>query len=243
VLTVTGAKPGTPFWLVLGQSLSAGWHAKIDDNIDLAAPRLVDGYANGWRITPAATSFKVQLTWVPQRVVYAALTVSVVAAVLCLALLGVTRRPRRRAGQATGSGAPPAVEELPALDGPLAGTARLGPLPIGLLVLGTLVVGAMIANPLAGAVTAVATLVAAVVPRGRVLLRLATVGALLASAGYVLQVQARYALPVNGDWVAQLSKVATLSWLSVLFLGADCALALLHLRASRRGGTPAGGAP
>ncbi|MBL7493900.1 DUF3367 domain-containing protein [Frankia sp. AgB1.9] len=228
VLSVTGAKPGQPFWLVLGQSLSAGWHGKIDDNTDLAAPQLIDGYANGWRVNPTSDSFKVQLTWTPQRVVYASLTVSVVSAVLCLALLGVTGRRRRRAGW------PRTPADLPRLDSPFAATQRIGLPQVGLLVLGLLAVGTLIVNPVAGAVTAAVTLVAALAPRGRVLLRAGAVGALLVSVAYVLQVQARYHLPVNGDWVSQFSKVATLSWLAVLFLGADGALTVLQGRAARR---------
>jgi hypothetical protein len=230
VLSVTGAKPGQPFWLVLGQSLSAGWHARIDDNVDLPAPRLIDGYANGWRVNPTEASFKVQLTWTPQRVVYASLTVSVIAAVLCLALLGVTGRRRRRAGW------PRTPADLPRLDSPLAATSRLGVVQVGLLVVVTLAVGTFIVNPVAGAVTAAVTLVAALAPRGRVLLRAGAVGVLLISVAYVLEVQARYHLPVNGDWVAQFSKVATLSWLAVLFLGADAALAVLRDRDARRPG-------
>jgi len=232
VLTVSGATPGRPFWLVFGESLSAGWHAKIDDKTDLAAPRLVDGYANGWRITPTSGTFKVQLTWTPQRVVFAALAVSVVSAVLCLALLGVTARRRRRAGW------PRTPVDMPLLDRPFSVAPRIGLPRAALLAAGALAIGTFVVNPVAGAVTAVVALVAALVPRGRVLLRVASVGALLASVGYVLEVQARYHLPVNGDWVAQFSKVATLSWLAVLFLGADGALALLHGHAAHRvGGT------
>ena len=53
-------------------------------------------------------------------------------------------------------------------------------------------------------------------------------------AAYVIEVQARYDLPVNGSWVSQFDRVATVSWLAVLFLGADATLALLHGRAGRR---------
>jgi len=228
VMNVTGAKPGTPFWLVLGQSLSPGWHGKIDENTDIGAPRLVDGYANGWRIDPESTSFKIQLTWTPQRVVFAALTVSVVTVVLCLALLGVTARRRRKAGW------PAPTPDLPLLDRPFAATPRLPLRQVLLLVLGTAAIGAFIASPAAGAAAAAATLLAAVLPRGRVLLRAGSVAALAGSALYVIEVQVRYNLPVNGSWVSEFDKVATVSWLAVLLLGADAALALLHARATRR---------
>ena len=45
---VTGATPGEPFWLVLGQSYNPGWTATVDGD-DLGEPVLVDGFANGWR--------------------------------------------------------------------------------------------------------------------------------------------------------------------------------------------------
>ncbi|WP_458367871.1 DUF7402 domain-containing protein, partial [Frankia nepalensis] len=225
VINVTGAKPGTPFWLVLGQSLSPGWHATVDENTSLDEPQLVDGYANGWRIDPPRDNFKIQITWIPQRVVFAALTVSVVAVVLCLALLGVTGRRRR------GTVIP---RDLPRLDRPFAATPRLGLRQVVPLVVGALAVGAFIVSPVAGVITAAATLVAAVVPRGRVVLRVGSVAALAASVAYVVQVQVRYGLPVNGSWVAQFDRVAVVSWLAVLFLGADAALALLHGQAARR---------
>jgi hypothetical protein len=228
VLNVTGAKPGTPFWLVLGESLSAGWKAKINDNTNLAAPSLVDGYANGWLVNPPASSFKVQLTWTPQRVVLASLAVSAITVVLCLALLGVTGRRRRR------SGWPRTRVDLPSLIHPTHGMPRLPLSQVGLLVVGTFAIATVISNVTAGLVTAAVTLVAALIPRGRLLLRVASVGALLVSALYVIEVQVRYSLPVNGSWVAQFSHVATLSWLAVLFLGADGALALLHGRATTR---------
>jgi hypothetical protein len=91
-LRVTGATPGQPFWLVLGQSHNAGWHASGD----LGPPKLVDGYANGWLVRPtSAAPMDVTLTWTPQRGVDIALVVSALGLLLCLALS--VRRPFRRA--------------------------------------------------------------------------------------------------------------------------------------------------
>ncbi len=47
---------GKPFWLVLGQSHSEGWKAEVSGSKgadgSLGAPRLVNGYANGWLVDP-----------------------------------------------------------------------------------------------------------------------------------------------------------------------------------------------
>ena len=60
-LTVSGARKGTPFWLVLGESNNAGWEATVDGK-DIGGSTLVDGYANGWLVEPPSGSFYVTLT-------------------------------------------------------------------------------------------------------------------------------------------------------------------------------------
>jgi hypothetical protein len=244
---VSGAHPGTPFWLVLGESLSAGWKATVNGR-DVGAARLVDGYANGWRITPGAATLTVQLTWTPQRIVRIALGLSAAAVVATLALLLVTTLRRRRAaapgappdGPDAGAGGP----DLPIAD-PLRGAgarvpARLAA-PIALAVgLGATVV----VNPAAGTVVAMLTLVALVTTRGRLLLRIAPPLCLAGSALYVLEVVGRYSLPSSGSWVANFTRVATLSWLAVLLLTADLVVTAATGRAARRAGTAAtGGEP
>ena len=71
-ITVTGAQAGTPFWLVLGQSENKGWEASVDGH-SIGGSTLVDGYANGWLVTPANGTVKVHLTWTPQRTVWGSL--------------------------------------------------------------------------------------------------------------------------------------------------------------------------
>ena len=94
LLQVEGAT--SPYWLILGQSLSAGWHLRDDAGLDHGPPRLVDGFANGWLVAPddaARTSFR--LVWAPQRTVWIGLWASVMAALACLL---VAIRGRRDSG-------------------------------------------------------------------------------------------------------------------------------------------------
>ncbi|MDQ1635934.1 MAG: arabinofuranan 3-O-arabinosyltransferase, partial [Frankiaceae bacterium] len=96
-LRVTGATPGQPFWLVLGQSRSPGWTAKAVGLGNLGEPQLVDGYANGWLVTPTkAGDLDVALSWTPQRKVWIGLGVSAVALLVVLALAFWPRNRRAR---------------------------------------------------------------------------------------------------------------------------------------------------
>ncbi|HUY23268.1 MAG TPA: alpha-(1-_3)-arabinofuranosyltransferase family protein [Acidimicrobiales bacterium] len=90
--------PTRPFWMVLGESTNAGWHAITGTGADLGPPQLVDGYANGWLVTPATAGHDmvIMLQWTPQRLVSASLVVSGVSLALCLALGCLPRRWRAR---------------------------------------------------------------------------------------------------------------------------------------------------
>jgi hypothetical protein len=226
---VAGAKPGVPFWLVLGQSLSPGWTATAAGR-DAGAPVLVDGYANGWQIVPTAASFTVELRWTPQRTVWAALAVSAVAVAASLTVLAVLRRRRRRSPASRPAGAPePDLPrwESPWAPGPTPGWRRAAPVALGAAAVGTVLV-----NPLAGLLVAAAALLGSTTRRGRIVLRLGPAVCLAVSAVYVLEVQARFDLPTTGEWVATFDKVATLSWLAVLLLAADVAVAAVVDRAA-----------
>ena len=82
---VTGAQPGTPFWLVLGQSQNTGWEATIDGKTP-GDSTLVNGYANGWLVNPARANFSVTFDWTPQRQVWIAIWISAAAVLLCIFL-------------------------------------------------------------------------------------------------------------------------------------------------------------
>jgi hypothetical protein len=74
------------------------------DGRDLGESQLVDGYANGWLVTPKGSGpITVKLEWVPQKVVRIGLLLSVLGALACLAIIGVAQvrvRRRRKAARA-----------------------------------------------------------------------------------------------------------------------------------------------
>ena len=93
-------------WLVLGQSLNAGWQAKLDGQ-DLGRGRLIDGLANAWFI-PAGETGTVTLEWTPQRLVNWALGISALAVLVAMVLAGRGRRdqPHPQAPRSDGPSRP-----------------------------------------------------------------------------------------------------------------------------------------
>ena len=92
------SEASAPFWLVLGQSLSDGWKATVRGGPSLGAPTLIDGFANGWLVDPGLTgaTFTVDITWAPQKIVWAGLAISSPWFIgLCLCALVVAWRRRR----------------------------------------------------------------------------------------------------------------------------------------------------
>ena len=87
---VTATGGDGPFWLVLGQSYSDGWRLGLDGGtVDGAttdiAPTLIDGFANGWLVTPTGEGpVGLRLRWAPQRLVRLGLCLSLLAAMGCL---------------------------------------------------------------------------------------------------------------------------------------------------------------
>jgi arabinofuranan 3-O-arabinosyltransferase len=104
---VSTAPGATPFDLILGESINRGWTATVDGGPGLGAPVLIDSFANGWRVNPAAIAaavhggtLTVHLTWTPQKTADWAVFVSAVGIIGCLvlAIWPVRRRRRRRHG-------------------------------------------------------------------------------------------------------------------------------------------------
>jgi len=237
-LNVTGATPGKPFWLVLGEGLNAGWHATVAGR-DQGAPQLIDGYANGWLVTPKASSFGVSLAWTPQNLVWKALGISgatLLASAVVITGGGARSRRRRRASPDAGEPVSmPAAEPLtnrrlsPALAVPIA--AVIG------------VVGLILVDPVAGLLTGLAALIGLTVPYGRIVMRIGSATFLTVAAVYVIQVQLRYEVAISGNWVQTFSGMAMISWMPVLLLAADTAVAAAQRRFAVGGPDPGPAGP
>jgi hypothetical protein len=210
---VSGAMPGEPFWLVLGESYNDGWAASIDGT-KLAAPELVDGFANGWQVVPEDESFVVDLRFAPQRRVDLGIGLSVVAAAVCLLL--TIRRPRAAVI------APPSLAEPYSrvlafrYEGalPTVRTAVLTGIGVGLL-------SFLVAGPAVGLVVGVAAGVGARHETFRRWLLLASPAALGVAALYVLYIQVRHAPEPSFEWPIEMHRVHPLGWLAILLLVAD----------------------
>ncbi|MHB8330361.1 MAG: discoidin domain-containing protein, partial [Acidimicrobiales bacterium] len=133
------------FWLVLGESLNAGWQATVGGGSSLGPSQLVDGFANGWLVrTPGATAgaprtLSVTVRWTPQEPVDVALAVSLGAGAVCLVLaLWPRRRWVRRARHAPAPVGAVAENDpelgSPRLVSPLISAGAAPPWPLALVV-------------------------------------------------------------------------------------------------------------
>ncbi len=259
-----------PFFLVLGQSINAGWKASVlgggsTGTRGLGTPLLVDGFANGWRIDPSTLAgavhdgtLTVSLVWQPQRRVDVALLVSLAAIIACLILVFVPvrrRRHRRRSNSGptvdrdtvvTGVVPTPATADgpdRPMLAVPFRSGAPRATVPVALVtgVVAGVVAGA-ITSLLPGAAVAVATAVVLLVPRLRVVLGLAAIAGILAAGAYVALHQHAAQVPPGGNWTLSFGTAAELAWAGVVFLGADAVVEVVLRRNAGTGpGEPAGG--
>ncbi len=189
---VSGAT--APFWMVLGQSHSPGWHANVVGGHGLGKPQLVDGYANGWLVTPTADEFDIAMEWTPQKQVWASLWISLLAAIGCLVIIGLTARRRYLAAANSTADAEDAdIDVAWTWAAPSVGKAWVAPLLAGTL-------AAITVAPWAG--LAVAALIALTewkpTWRRYVLALPATI--LLVCGIYIVVQQARHHYPAVFEW-------------------------------------------
>ena len=200
-----------PSWLVLEQSWNAGWTAATD-GVDLGAPVLIDGYANGWLLDPGDTDRSIVFEWTPQRGVLLALWFSLLAGLGVIALLAWTRR------------AP-----MPAGLGEPVDPGRPNRWRSSALVPAALI--ALVAF-LAGPVVALGALGVLVVNRRRPWVALAVV--LVAggiTAGWIVAAEWHYDYPPGPDWPSRFGWTAPLVWLAV---AAVCVVAIMPGGVRRR---------
>jgi arabinofuranan 3-O-arabinosyltransferase len=203
---------GAPFWLVLGQSASAGWEANTTSG-SVAPRQLVDGFANGWLITPKGPgSMELSLRWTPQRFVWIGFAVSAVAVLACVALVVLSWRRRRRGVAPEVADVADPLADRPTFLGQMAHpTAVPSSTAVVALAVGAAVATAFFSRPWIGIVVGLATFAAARLTRGRILL---VAGAPVALA------------------LARMTRFDDLAWLAVALLAAD--LVTGWVRARRR---------
>jgi hypothetical protein len=222
-LRISGAAPGQPFWLVLGESNNAGWKASVAGHA--VGSTLVDGYANGWLVVPNASSFDVTLEWTPQRTVWVSLAISGVTLVLCL-VLALWRRRRRDDGvrSAAFDGEVRVGTPLVAPGGGVGFRAAL------LVAVGAGLVGAVVARWWVGAI--IGALVAAVLlrPRLRPLLSFGAPACVAFVTMYVVVQQYRHRYPYGWLWVEHSLRIANVVWFAVLLLVADALVEIVQTR-------------
>ncbi|CAB5001409.1 unannotated protein [freshwater metagenome] len=216
-MKITNATPSEPLWIVLGQSQSAGWSASIDGE-SLGASKLVDGYANGWRLTPTSKSFVVTMKWQPQGVVNKALVLSLLAVLACLIL--AIWNPRRRSL----STADYVDDGEAVLVAPWHARRRPTALRASFSVGSVLLIGSLVAGPLVGITAALFVLVACLWPPLRALVALAPSACLAAAGIYIAWRQMRVGVPPTFEWPLGFTRVHLLGWSAVVFLVADSIL-------------------
>jgi arabinofuranan 3-O-arabinosyltransferase len=227
---VTGAVPGQPFWLVLGESNSAGWRATVDDQH--GSSKLVDGYANGWLISPAHGSFTVTLEWTPQRTVWIALAISAAALLLCVALVILWRKRRTSIDSPDLDGTVEFASPFARPDGRAGGTVAMGTVVVTAVVAG--LAGAVLARWWVGLLAGVLTAAALLRPRARVLLALGAPAALALAALYVIVQQYRHRYAPDFFWLTHFDRVQTIAWLAVILLACDALVEVVRTRTASR---------
>jgi hypothetical protein len=212
VVDVTGAT--VPYWLVLGEGLNAGWHASLNGH-DLGVPRMVDGGANGWLVTPPANGAvqRISLTWTPQRTVNVGLILSAVGVAVCLVLVVVGGRRERRLG---------AEVPEPDVHNPLAPTRGVLSWRAATVVTAVTLVGtALVLEPVWSLPLAAAALLSARWPRGRAVLTVGAIGGVVAvGVGYVARQILSHPEPGFG-WVTRFEFAHRLALAAVLLVVVD----------------------
>jgi hypothetical protein len=226
---------GSPFWLVLGESLDKGWTAHVTGKggRSLGAPKLIDGYASGWLIPPSqAATLNITLRWTPQGFENTALWLSGLGALVCVVLSALA------GGYALRSYPAPKAGRLPDRPTFYRPWRSFDPgLDRRRAVVVVAICGAvawLLIGWLWGLV--VAGIVAVSLLRGRwqALPAAAAVTGVLASGLFVTQQQLANNYRLSLDWPQHFNSVSALAWIGVALLAADALVRHLQARRPRR---------
>ena len=220
-----GATAGTSL-LVLPQSHNLGWTAAVD-GVDLGVPYLVDGYANGWLLPPGSAARSIELRWTPQGSINVGLGISVIAGLLILVLLVVSRVKRKEEMAVHEPGVlPPVTPRGLAL---VAATAA-----VGLLIVG---------GPLAALTSGAVSLVVLVLRRARAAFVLAASIACAgwaAVSGVVIALERRYNYANGPDWPLRFTWAAPVTWMVIAAISTHVLLSVLAQQCTAPDDAPAG---
>ncbi|MFZ4584102.1 MAG: alpha-(1-_3)-arabinofuranosyltransferase domain-containing protein [Acidimicrobiia bacterium] len=210
-----------PFWLVLGESRNDGWTIDTESGARAGAATLVEGYANGWLVTPRASSFTVTLQWSPQRWIWLGLASSAIALIGCCALaFGRTRSM--------------VLTVSPQLDSPLAAPGRRpGALVVAATTIGVFAVTALVAPWWVAAATAGAALAALLVGKLRGVCSVGAIVLLAAAGASIVLEQRRERFQVDFDWPTHFHASHAIACAAITFLLADAAVRAVRRRAAR----------
>jgi arabinofuranan 3-O-arabinosyltransferase len=218
---------GRASWLVLGQSLSTGWHATVDGR-DLGAPVLIDGYAAGWHLPalPVGHVAAVSFTWTPQHVINFAELASLLGLIACVVLC--IWPPRRRTIRRR------LAWVAPTLDDPLsyAGQGRSWRRAAAWALAVGIVMG-FFASPFGGLGAFALVLVGLRWPRCRTIAFLGAAGSIGIAGLYTVALQHLHAFPWDIHWPQHFPWAHVAGWAALVFLVADTVVETIRIRLRR----------
>ncbi len=218
-----------PFWLILHESLSDGWHATIK-GVDLGAPTMIDGYANGWLVDPTrfGSDFRVKLQWTPQRVVWVAIAASAFALVVLVVVALVLWRREARATDgrprwtADVRGPTPKVE-IRSAEGRPVGVRRALRDAALFGVLGGVLGGVSVAVPVA-----LLVFMGRRFSAGRMVLRVVPWAAFVFVSFWYTAKQYRNHFPLGVEWPQSFATTHSMVLIAMMVLVADAVLSRAH---------------
>ena len=208
-----------PTVLTLPQSHNPGWTATVD-GVDLGAPLLIDGYANGWLLPPGPSGRSLELRWTPQRSVNVGLGISALGALVIFALIatGWVRKNQRQFDPA------PADDDR-ARDATTPAPATLAA-AAGITVVGFMFVG----GPFAALTAALLSLIVLVARRNRLARVLAAAIVCVgwaAVSGLIIALEWRYDYANGPDWPLHFTWAAPITWMVVAAVSTQVLMSVL----------------